>query len=90
MFYKKAVLKNFIILTRNNQAQVCNFVKTRLQNRCFHLNTLSFCYQQPVFKELALGPEIAKQFSGLKRFSTRTTKITDNKKWSFSSAIKMK
>ena len=37
-------------------------------------NTLVFFYKQPVFKQLALGRQIAKQLSGLNPFSISNNK----------------
>ena len=39
-FMKETVLKNFAIFTGKFQA--CNFIKTRLQHRCFPLNIAKF------------------------------------------------
>ena len=53
VFYKKAVLKNFSILTGKHLCwslffnqfvvlQVCNFIKKRFQHRCFSVNIAKF------------------------------------------------
>ena len=53
VFYKKAVLKNFSILTGRHLCwslffnqfvvlQVCNFIKKRFQHRCFSVNIAKF------------------------------------------------
>ena len=50
MFYQKAVLKNVVIFTGKNlcwnffliKLQACNFIKKRLQNRCFPENITKF------------------------------------------------
>ena len=50
MFYQKAVLKNVVIFTGKNlcwnffliKSQACNFIKKRLQNRCFPENIAKF------------------------------------------------
>ena len=51
-------------------------------------NTLTFFYKQPVYKELALDQQIAKQVSGLNHFSLSNNKKKQIKeKWSFSFVI---
>ena len=41
VFYKKVVLKNFAIFSRNH-LQGCNFIKKELQPRCFSVNIAKF------------------------------------------------
>ena len=47
-FYKKIVFESFAIFTRNHQRwsffliKVCNFIKKRLQHRCFPVNIAQF------------------------------------------------
>ena len=43
----------------------------------FLTNTLSFFYKQPVYKQLALRWQIAKQLSGLKPLSLSNKKTRD-------------
>ena len=40
MFFKIDVLKKFVNLTVNNLS--CNFIKKRLQHRCFNKNIVKF------------------------------------------------
>ena len=50
-----------------------------------------FFYKQPVYKQLALGGQIAKQLSGLNPFSTnQQEKLQIKEKWSYSIAINVK
>ena len=50
-----------------------------------------FFYKQPVYKQLALGWQIAKQLSGLNPFSTnQQEKLQIKEKWSYSIAINVK
>ena len=42
-----------------------------------YLDNSYFFYKQPVYKQLALGWQIAKQLSGLKSFQKATIKTTD-------------
>ena len=46
-FTKKAVLKNFAIFTEKLQA--CNFIKSRIQHRCFPLNMVKVL-RTPILK----------------------------------------
>ena len=46
---KKAVLKNFAILT--GMLQACNFIKNGLQRRCFPLNIAKFL-RTPISKNI--------------------------------------
>ena len=52
--------------------------------------TLRFFYKQPVYKQLVLEWQIAKQLSGLTPFHKPTIKTIDKEKWSFSFAINVK
>ena len=48
------------------------------------MTTLSFIYKQPVYKQLSLGCQIAKQLSGLNPFSLSNNKNYRLKKnWVF-------
>ena len=60
VFHKKAVLKNFAIFTgkhlcwnlffnKNASLQACNFIKWRLQQRCFLAN-IEKCFGTPILK----------------------------------------
>ena len=51
---------------------------------------LVFFYNQPVYKQLALGWQIAKQLLGLNPISINNNKTIDKEKWSFSFAINVK
>ena len=42
MFFKIGVLKKFAIFTGKHLCQACNFIKNRLQHRCFPANILKF------------------------------------------------
>ena len=46
-FMKKAVLKHFAIFT--GKLQTCNFIKKRLQHRCFLVNVAKFL-RTPILK----------------------------------------
>ena len=56
-FMKKAALKNLAIFT--GKLQACNFIKNRLQYRCFPLNIAKFL-RTPIryFKEHLLGEQL--------------------------------
>ena len=80
MFYKKAALKNLVILTgkhlcwslffnKNAGLQSCNFLKKRLQHRCFPMNIAKFV-RIPVMKNISRGL--------FERFPTSTNNITSN------------
>ena len=87
VFYKKTVLDNFAILTekclcwclflnKNAGLQACNFIKKRLQHRCFLVNIAKFL-RTPILKniceQLVLRVFPLWQFA---RFPTRTNNIT--------------
>ena len=46
-------------------------------------DTLSFCYEQRVYKQLALEWQIAKQLSEPNPISLSNNKTRDKEKWSF-------
>ena len=61
-------------------------IKDLMENFIFVqlMTTLSFIYKQPVYKQLSLGCQIAKQFSGLNPFSLSNNKNYRLKKnWVF-------
>ena len=62
VFYKKTITKNFKIFTeetcvvasfliKNPGLQLCNFIKTRLQHRCFPVNIAKFL-KTPILKNI--------------------------------------
>ena len=56
VFYKKAALKNVLIFTGKHLCwslylQVCNFIKKRLQHRCFTVNMPKFL-KTPILKNI--------------------------------------
>ena len=59
-FMKNAVLKNFAVST--GKLQTCNFIKKRLQHRCFPLNICEI-FKNTYFKEhlLTVVPDFLKQ-----------------------------
>ena len=78
VFYKKAALKNLVIFTgkylswslffnKNAGLQSCNFLKKRLQHRCFPMNVAKFV-RIPVLKNISGGL--------FERFPTSTNNIT--------------
>ena len=54
------------------------------------INTLSFFYKEPVYKQLALGWQIAKQLSGLSPVSISNNKNYRKEKLRFLFAINVK
>ena len=81
IFCKNAVLKNFAIFTekqlfwslflnRNTGLQYCNFIKKRLQHKCFPVNIAKFL-RTPVLNNI---------FKRLfERFATSANNITTNR-----------
>ena len=59
-FAKKVVLKNFVVFA--GKLQTCNFIKKRLQHRCFPLNICKI-FKNTYFKEhlLTVVPDFLKQ-----------------------------
>ena len=53
LFYKKAIVKNFAIFTGKHLCS-CNFIKKRLQHRCFPVNSVKLL-RKPILRTSVNG-----------------------------------